>query len=82
MEPLERLRPHRTEARHGDDDRQEALVGLPAIALRGEEAIRFLKALERPCDRTANGPNNSVAVPGLKSRLLKLPVGAGCAARG
>jgi hypothetical protein len=52
MEPLERLRPHRTEARHGDDERQEALVGLPAIALREEEATRFLKALERPRDRT------------------------------
>lgn len=52
MEPLERPRPHRTEARHGDDERQEALVGLPAIALGEEEVTRFLKALKRPCDRT------------------------------
>jgi hypothetical protein len=35
-----------------DDERQEALVGLPTIALDEKGASRFLKALERPDGRT------------------------------
>lgn len=52
MEPPERPRPHWTEAPRGDDQRQEAPVDLPTIALDEEEASRLLKALERPCDRS------------------------------
>jgi hypothetical protein len=52
VKPLPRQKPHRTEGRRGDDERQEALVGRPAVALDEEEASRFLKALERPDDRT------------------------------
>jgi len=52
METSERQRSKRTEARRGDDERQRALIGQPAIALDQEEAARFLKALERPDDRT------------------------------
>lgn len=51
MKSLPRQKPHRTEGRHRDE-RQEALVGLPAVALDEEEASRFLEALERPDDRT------------------------------
>jgi hypothetical protein len=52
MEPSDRPRPDCTEAQPGDGERQEALAGLPAIALHDEEASRFLKALEQPDDRT------------------------------
>lgn len=51
MKPLQRQETHRAAGRYGDDERQEALVGLPTIALDEEEASRFLKALERPDDR-------------------------------
>lgn len=52
MEPPERPKPHCPESQRDDNERQEALVGLPAIALGEEEAAHFLMALERPCDRT------------------------------
>lgn len=52
MEPPERPKPHCPEGQRDDNERQKALVGLPAIALAEEEAARFLKALERPCDLT------------------------------
>lgn len=51
MEPPERPKPHCPEGQRDDNERQEALAGLPAIALRKEEAARFLDALARPCDR-------------------------------
>jgi uncharacterized protein (UPF0371 family) len=52
VKPLQREKPHRTEGRHGTVERQEVLVGLPAIAVDKEEASRLLKALERPDDCT------------------------------
>lgn len=51
MELPERPKPHRPEARRGDE-RQKALVDLLPIALGEEEAARFLKALERRCEGT------------------------------
>lgn len=50
MDPSECPTPHRPEGRRDEDERQEALVGLPAIALGEQETARVLKALERPCD--------------------------------
>jgi hypothetical protein len=52
VKPLQHQNAHRAEGGHEDDERQEAPVDLPAIALDDEEASRFLKALERPDDRT------------------------------
>lgn len=52
MKPLQHQKPHRVGGWHGDDERQEVLVGLPAIALDDKEASRFLKALGRPDDGT------------------------------
>jgi len=51
MKPLEHPRPHH-QAGSGDEEGREAPVGLPTIALDEKEASRFLKALERPDDRT------------------------------
>jgi hypothetical protein len=52
VKPLQDQKSQRAEGRHGDDERQEALVGLPTIALDEEEASRIVKALERPDDGT------------------------------
>jgi hypothetical protein len=52
VKPLQHQKSQRAEGRHGDDERQEALVALPAIALDEKEASRFLKALEHPDGRT------------------------------
>ena len=58
MKPLKHQQAHRAEGRRGTDERQEALVGLPAVALDEEKASRFLKALERP-----DGPARGTAPP-------------------
>jgi uncharacterized protein (DUF1778 family) len=52
VKPLQQQRAHWAGGRHGDEERQEALVGLAVITLDEEEASRFLKALERPDGRT------------------------------
>jgi hypothetical protein len=52
VKPLQHQKAQRAEGRCGDDERQEALVGLPTIALDEKEVSRFLKALERPDGRT------------------------------
>jgi len=52
VKPLQHQKSQRAEGRHGDHERQQALVGLPTIALDEKEASRFLKALDRPDDRT------------------------------
>lgn len=52
MDQPEYPRRRQPEALRGEDQRQEALPGLPTIVLDEKEAARFLKALERPAERT------------------------------
>jgi len=57
VKPLEHQKPHRAGGRHGDDERQEALVGLPTSALMTKKPADSSRRLSIPT--TARSPSSA-----------------------